>query len=207
MTVYDLDRLRARICERLPAKRLAHVLRVEEEVTWLARRVLPAQEMRLRVAALLHDNSKYVPDPDQPALCDRLGIPLTAEERACPPILHAYSGALMAEREFSEYVDKDILRAIRFHTTADPKMTFFDRVLFLADFTERGRRWDRCRAVRAEMHRMPEGLSMEARRLWFERVFLLCLTLKCEYITESSAPYSSKGLVTLTHFRERFSRI
>ena len=69
MTKQQIDALREEVKRRLPEKRLAHVLGVEEQIVFLGELLLPNELDRLRVAALLHDIAKDVPDSEQLALC------------------------------------------------------------------------------------------------------------------------------------------
>lgn len=207
MMLQKIDELRAHIEGKLPPKRFAHVLSVEREIEWLGEALLSHELLRLKIAALLHDNTKDVPDCDQAALCDRLGIQLTEDERACPPILHAKSGAFMAKTAYGDYVDGAIVSAIARHTTASPDMTLFDRLLFMADFAEKGRKWERCQQIRAELHQMPQAATKSEKMTFFNRVFLHCLSLKAEYITQSNLPADKQTIAALSAFTRRFGHI
>ena len=68
MTIFTVDRLREEIMRKLSGKRLAHVLSVEREIEWLGKKLLPHELLRLKTAALLHDNTKDIPDSEQAAL-------------------------------------------------------------------------------------------------------------------------------------------
>ena len=207
MTIFTVDKLRQEIMLKLSGKRLSHVLSVEKEIEWLGKQLLPYELLRLKTAALLHDNTKDIPDSEQAALCDRLGIPLSEEERACPQVLHAKSGALTAKTVYGAYSDDGIVQAITFHTTASPAMTFFDRLLFMADFAEKERKWERCKQIRAELHAMPQNATLAEKRLYFDRVFLHCLSLKADYIVQTDWPTDKQTLAALSAFTNRFSRI
>lgn len=205
MTVYDIDRLRTAVSARLPAKRLAHVLSVEEQCARLARLVLPQETLRLRAAALLHDITKNIPDADQAALCDSLGIELTEAERATPPILHAISGAVVAGRDFPEYADEGIRHAIRLHTTGAVGMTLFERILMVADFSEPRREWERCRMIGREIDAIPASAPLSRRRLLFDRAFLHMLVVKYDYIGTTGTVWHDETDEMLLHYKARFS--
>ncbi|MBO5789828.1 MAG: nicotinate-nucleotide adenylyltransferase, partial [Clostridia bacterium] len=70
MTIFTVDKLRQEIMLKLSGKRLSHVLSVEKEIEWLGKQLLPYELLRLKTAALLHDNTKDIPDSEQAALCD-----------------------------------------------------------------------------------------------------------------------------------------
>ena len=54
------------------------------------------------------------------------------------PIIHAFLGALVAERDFG-ITDVEILDAIKYHCTARPNMTELDMLVYVADKTEQTR--------------------------------------------------------------------
>lgn len=205
MIVYDIDRLRAAVSQRLPEKRLSHVLSVEEQCARLARLVLPHEMLRLRAAALLHDITKNIPDAEQAALCDRLGISLTSAERAAPPILHARSGAEVAARDFPEYADEGIRRAIALHTTGAVGMNLFERVLMVADFSEPHREWERCRMIGREIAAIPASAPLSLRRALFDRAFLHMLMVKYEYIGTTGTVWHDGTDDMLLYYKARFS--
>ncbi|MBO8156012.1 MAG: bis(5'-nucleosyl)-tetraphosphatase (symmetrical) YqeK [Bacillaceae bacterium] len=53
---------------------------------------------------------------------------------------HGPVGALLVEREFG-IADSDILNAIRYHTTGRISMTKLEKIVFLADYIEPGRKF------------------------------------------------------------------
>lgn len=90
------------------------------------------------LAGLLHDCAKCIPDEEQIAKCEKHGIAITDIERVSPYLLHAKLGAYEAEKKFG-VGQKEILSAIRCHTTGKPEMTDLEMILFVADYIEPGR--------------------------------------------------------------------
>ena len=182
MTKQQIDALRREVKRRLPEKRFAHVLGVEEQIVFLGEMLLPDEVDRLRVAALLHDVAKDTPDAEQKDLCLRLGIPLTEKEQNTPPIIHAVSGAFIAKRDFPRLVDEEILWAIRHHTVGAVKMPLFARLLMLSDFTEKGRTWERCQQSRSYLSHIVDFSTYEDRLAYFNDAFYYALSLRYEYL-------------------------
>ena len=182
MTKQQIDALREEVKRRLPEKRLAHVLGVEEQIVFLGELLLPNELDRLRVAALLHDIAKDVPDSEQLALCRRLGVLLTEKEANTPPIIHAQSGAFIAARDFPHLVDEEILWAIRHHTVGAVGMPLFARLLMLSDFTEKGRTWDRCIESRRFLSHITDYTTYESRLQYFHDAFYYALRLRYDYL-------------------------
>ena len=56
-----------------------------------------------------------------------------------PSLLHAKLGAFLAARNY-HVEDREILNAITCHTTGTPHMTRLDKILYIADYIEPGRR-------------------------------------------------------------------
>lgn len=92
-----------------------------------------------RRAALLHDIAKEMPYEKQLSLVDEHGIILNRVQRS-EKIIHAFSGAIIAWREFDE--PEEVCGAIRWHTTAKSGMTLLEKIIWLADLTEEGRSFD-----------------------------------------------------------------
>lgn len=136
----SLDELRQLLQKEIPERRYRHTLGVEKEAVRYAKR-LGADTEKAAVAGLLHDVTKFMPTDQQLAYLDAHGVPLLPLERISPKLYHAISGSAVARYEYG-VEDKEILDAIRYHTTAREKMTQMDKILYMADFTEETRDYD-----------------------------------------------------------------
>jgi len=134
-----LENLRREAEMRLSKERFAHTLRVEAEAVRLAAlHGLSADDTELlRAAALLHDITKELSVEDHLKLCKKWDILLDCESLSCPQILHQFSGAGSAAREFA--MPETVCSAIRTHTTGGMEMDTVARILYLADLVEPGR--------------------------------------------------------------------
>lgn len=132
----NMEDLRCVSNSMIRAKRLAHVKGTEEEAARLARR-WGADENKMRRAAILHDCTKYLTLEEHLAICDRYGMELDELERSAEKLLHAKSGAALAEHVFGQ--EKDICQAICYHTTARAGMSLMEKLLYLADYIEPNR--------------------------------------------------------------------
>ena len=201
MTNQTIEQLRKAVQLRLPEKRMAHVLRVEEQIRFLGELLLPEELPRLQIAALLHDIAKETPDGEQVALCDRLGISLTEKERALPAIVHAVSGEYIARRDFPSLVDEEMLDAIRYHTVGKVNMSLFGKLLMLSDFTEAGRAWERCQECRRYLMGITECQTQAQRIQYFHNAFYYSLKLKYEYITTLSEETDEEAKAMLLFYK------
>ena len=133
---WNLDSLRREALKLLKPKRVAHVLGVEEAAVRLARRYGEDEDLAA-AAAMLHDCTKRLDKDEQLKLCRDYAIPVDSGELKSPQLLHAKTGAVIAQERFGmpEYV----CSAIRWHTTGRPNMTRLEKIIYLADMLEPNR--------------------------------------------------------------------
>lgn len=148
----------AAIREKLRPERFAHSLNVAQEAQLLAKKY-GADPQKAYTAGILHDIMKNTPGAEQLAVMERAGVQLTKDERANPKLWHAMAGEAYA-RNALHVRDVDILRAIRYHTTARAGMSTLEKVLYIADFISADRDYDGV----SEMRRAA-GVSLETAML------------------------------------------
>ncbi|MBQ2729602.1 MAG: bis(5'-nucleosyl)-tetraphosphatase (symmetrical) YqeK [Clostridia bacterium] len=129
-------------------KRYRHTLAVEREAEALGKIFLPDDVNRLRAAALLHDITKILDVEKQLKICSEFDIMIRGEDTAAPKLFHAKTGAAVAKRDFSSYVDADILSAVYYHTTGRSGMSIFEMLIYLADYIEDTRTFEDCVTLR-----------------------------------------------------------
>lgn len=120
----------------LKPRRIAHVHGCEEEARRLAER-WGADADKAAEAALLHDCTKKEPHEEQLRLCEKYGIIPDEVEMVNAKLLHAKTGAVIAEKEFG--MPRDVAEAIRWHTTGKPNMTLLEKIMYMADYIEPNR--------------------------------------------------------------------
>lgn len=120
------------------ARRFEHTLGVEFTSAALAMRY-GAPVRSAQMAGLLHDCAKCLTDQERVALCRENDIPMSKLEKENPFLLHAKVGAYLAEEKYGVQ-DPDILNAIRSHTTGRPNMSLLEKIVFIADYMEPGRK-------------------------------------------------------------------
>jgi predicted HD superfamily hydrolase involved in NAD metabolism len=141
----ELDLLLQATKEQLPQHRWEHTLRVAETSIRLARR-FGADEQKAEVAAILHDYCKFWPDEQLVRWIMDRGLPEDLLQFN-KELWHAPVGAEVAEVRFG-IQDEDILNAIRYHTSGRPQMSLLEKIVFLADYIEPGRRFPGVEEVR-----------------------------------------------------------
>lgn len=91
------------------------------------------------LAGLLHDCAKCIPGDKKIHLCEKYGLPVSDVEYKNPSLLHARLGAYLAEKKYHIH-DPEIIRAISSHTTGRPGMSLLEKIVYIADYIEPGRK-------------------------------------------------------------------
>lgn len=149
--VYPADAYQEYICSHLPEKRVIHTAEVVICALKKAKELNLDYE-KVRIAATLHDCAKY----DNPANYDGFVLPKDVP----PPVVHAFLGAFVAEKVLG-VTDKEILDAIRYHTSGKADMSALAKLIFVADMIEKGRHYDGVERLRAEYERDFESCFKE----------------------------------------------
>ena len=132
--------------EHLTEHRYQHTIGVMETAILLARKY-GADEKKAELAAIFHDYAKFRPKDEMQQII--------VEQKLEPELLnfnselwHAPVGAFLVEKE-AGITDKEILNAIRYHTSGRSGMTLLEKVIYLADYIEPGRHFPGVDEVRA----------------------------------------------------------
>ena len=135
---HNLKSLRKEMEKIQNKSRYEHTLGVEYMAAALAMRygenVSDAQ-----TAGLLHDCAKCLSDKKRLKICEKHHIPITKLERKNPFLLHAKVGAYLAKEKYG-IKNQKILNAIQNHTTGRPEMELLEKIVFVSDYIEPGRK-------------------------------------------------------------------
>lgn len=133
--------------QRLSEKRFYHSHCVAEEAARLAV-LYGADPEKARLAGLLHDILKDTPAEEQLKILQGFGIMMNDTELANRKLWHAISGA--AFLEFGLGIrDRELLSAVRCHTSGRKNMTLLEKVLFVADYISADRDYPGVEELRA----------------------------------------------------------
>ena len=134
----EIMTLRKATAKALEEKRYEHTLGVAYTAASLA--MCYGQDVyQAQVAGLLHDCAKNYTNEKRISICKKNGIPINAAEQKNPFLLHAKVGSFLAREKYGVN-DKAILDAITYHTTGRPNMSTLDKIIYIADYIEPGRR-------------------------------------------------------------------
>ncbi len=131
--------MKERLKQMLSPERYEHSLEVCKAAVRLAK-IYGENEEKAYLAGLLHDCAKVTPKAELIKRCGELGIVLDPIEARCLPVVHAPLGAETVKREFG-VTDPDIYNAIRYHTIARAGMSRLEKIIYLADMVEPGRKF------------------------------------------------------------------
>ena len=165
----NIDLIKADLKEKLPKKRYEHTLGVAYTAAALAM-CYGEDILKAELAGILHDVAKakksselkddmkgYI-DP----YTDGAYVDLIADK--APQILHAIYAPYLAKKDY-KIEDKDILSAIRWHTTGKKDMTMLEKIVFVADYIEPNRKklpdLDRIRTL--SFHDISEAVKVIAK--------------------------------------------
>ena len=145
---------------RLTKKRYFHSLSVAKEAVRLAEKYGYDTEKSF-YAGLMHAVCKDMDPKEQLQLFNQFDIMLDNIEKNAPKLWHAILGATYLERALG-ISDKEILNAIRYHTTARANMGLLEKLIYLADFTSEDRDYNGVDSMRKYVDVSLEKAMLEA---------------------------------------------
>ncbi len=185
----DLENIQQELKKQLKKERYIHTIGVMYTAASMAMCYGESIENAM-TAGLLHDCGKFTSSEEQIRLCKKYDLTLREAELQMPALIHAKLGAYLAQKEY-EIKNEMILNAILYHTTGRPDMTLLEKIVFLADYIEPGRK-------------MIPGLS-EVRKLAFEDIdqaVCLCSEQTISYLERSGRPIDPMTKDTFSFYQK-----
>ena len=128
------------IRSKLNADRFNHSLNVADSAKELALSY-GADADKAYTAGLLHDVMKNASEEEQLGVLSEAGIELMPIERENKKLWHAIAGAAYVKFVMG-IDDRDIIRAVRYHTTGRSGMSLLERIVYLADYISADRNYN-----------------------------------------------------------------
>ncbi|MBO5209302.1 MAG: bis(5'-nucleosyl)-tetraphosphatase (symmetrical) YqeK [Lachnospiraceae bacterium] len=139
MKTIDLKKLRKEMEKEQTAKRYEHTLSVAYTAASLAM-VHDEDTEKALIAGMLHDCAKCIEGKKLVSICKKNNLEMSEIEMKNPSaLLHAKVGSYYAKEKYG-VTDEDILYAIQYHTTGRPDMSRLEKILYIADYMEPGRK-------------------------------------------------------------------
>ncbi|PTL16885.1 HAD family hydrolase [Staphylococcus gallinarum] len=123
--------------EKLPQKRFEHSLRVAETAVKLAD-IYDGDKDKAELAGILHDYSKYDDLGEMYQIVTKHNLDSKLLSYGSE-ILHGPVCAVIMKEKYGVY-DDEVLSAIEYHTTGRAQMTKMEKLVFVADYIEPGRK-------------------------------------------------------------------
>lgn len=183
----ELKKIRKKLEKELDSKRFEHTLGVAYTAAALAM-CHQADAEKALLAGMLHDCAKCMGNDRKIAICEKHHIPISDIERQNPFLLHAKVGSYLAKKEY-HVQDEDILNAITNHTTGRPAMSQLEKIIYIADYMEPGRK-------------QAPGLSA-IRKLAFQdldKALLQILKDTLEYLQDMDMPFDPMTQTTYEYY-------
>lgn len=134
-----LKKIRKEMEKELNPKRYEHTLAVAYTAATLAM-VHGVDTDSAMIAGMLHDCAKHLSDKKLISICRKNSVDISETELKNPSaLLHAKAGSILAHEKY-DVDDEDILNAIRYHTTGRPDMSKLEKILYISDYIEPGRK-------------------------------------------------------------------
>lgn len=169
----NISALRSNIENRMSDFRLAHTLGVEKMAVRLGELFCPHKIDLLRAAALLHDITKELSVEEHSKIYERHGACPSKEELAAPATLHSVTASMIIPEKYPEFADKELIDAVRYHTTGRENMSLCEKLIYLADYIDETRAYDDCIALREEFFSAePQNMGEDERMRHLNRVIL-----------------------------------
>lgn len=145
--MYDFLKYEDKIREKIGDKRYKHSIRVYKTALELNR---GEDENKIKAAGLLHDCAKY----NEAYYLEKYKEKIDFSDDIINNkfVLHAFLGSIVAKEEYN-IKDREVLDAIRYHTTGRVKMTKLDKIIFLADAIEPKRSYPGVEKLRELAHK------------------------------------------------------
>lgn len=134
-----LEEMKKQLEETLSPKRFKHSIGVMDTAVKLAEKY-GEDRGKAAIAGILHDCARNIEGQEVLELCGRYGIEVNYITNLQPQLLHGPLGAALA-RDVYGVEDEDVIRAIACHTTGREDMTLLDKIVFIADYIEPGRKF------------------------------------------------------------------
>lgn len=128
------------IRSKLSADRFNHSLNVADSAKELALSY-GSDADKAYTAGLLHDVMKNASEEEQLGVLSEAGIELMPVERENKKLWHAIAGAAYVKFVMG-IDDRDIIRAVRYHTTGRSGMSLLERIVYLADYISADRNYN-----------------------------------------------------------------
>lgn len=192
----SVDALRQRVARYMSSSRYEHTLGVEKMAVRLGEVFMPQKIDELRIAALLHDVAKELSENEQLSVVRDYQVPVTDEDLVTLPALHSFAACGVIKRDFPEYSGAEILSAVYNHTLGAPDMSLFDKLIYISDYIEDGRKYYESACVRSYLLNALSDDRYPDKETCLNRAILMSIDNTIKHLSSLGRPINSKTLLT-----------
>ncbi len=127
-----------KVKEKLSEKRFKHSEGVVERALEYAE-IYNVDKEIVKLVAIAHDIAKELTEEENQKYIDLYNINLDEIEKINKNLLHAKIGAYICKNEYG-FTD-EMVNAVRYHTTGRKNMSTLEKIIYLADATEKNRKY------------------------------------------------------------------
>lgn len=132
------EKMMVYVSDSITLKRYTHTKGVIEMALELAK-IHEVNYDSAFIAALFHDLAKEFTPERKKEICEKYNIALDPFETKHIDLAHGKIAACILEREWGIH-DEDVLNSIRYHTIGRENMSKLEKIIYLADMVEEGRK-------------------------------------------------------------------
>ena len=142
----NIEEIKSYLKENLKEKRYTHILGVADTAKKLAR-INGVSEEKAEIAGLAHDIAKNLSKERMQEIIKENNLVLSDVEKNNSDLWHSIIGPIVAKEKLN-IDDKEILSAMRWHTTGKEDMSTLEKILYIADMIEPSRNFDGVEEIR-----------------------------------------------------------
>lgn len=141
----NFETIQKELEKNLSEKRYQHSLGVAKMAGILAK-IYGEDEQIAELTGLAHDMAKELSLEENRKYIEENNIEIDEIEKQNPALLHAKIGADMAKKQYG--FTNQMQDAIKYHTTANPKMDKLAKIIYVADKIEENRTFEEVESLR-----------------------------------------------------------
>lgn len=142
---FNLEEITKDVKNTLSEKRYIHCIGVMEQAAYLAKKYGYDIDIA-RVVGIAHDIAKEIPEEEKLKYVEKNNIEIDKIESVNIGLLHAKIGADICKKKYN--FTEEMQNAIKYHTTGNENMNILAKIIFVADKTEKNRKYEDLKTVR-----------------------------------------------------------
>lgn len=188
--MWNIEEIKKDIRKNLSDYRYEHSIRVMEEATSLAKHNNASKTLleKCQVCALTHDMCKEFTIEENEEFIKRYNLSKNLLNKENKNIIHGVLASVLVKEKYN--FSKDMINAIKYHTTGYPNMDLLAKIIYLADKIEKGKSYP--------------GIE-EERQLAYEdidKAIILCLNNTIKNLKANNKVVNKMVYTTLNSLKE-----